>query len=312
MIDIDFETRSKADIMECGAWRYSEDPSTEVLCMQWSVNGAEPELWIPGMPSPSWTTDKKEFIRLGGQVRAHNAAFEQAIWENICISAFGWIFIQPIHWLDTMAQAAAMSLPMSLEDCGAALQLPVVKDTEGKRVMQQLSRPRKPSKDNPKEWMEKEDYPDKFNILYSYCSTDVKAQTAIGNFLPQLTRQERWVWVLDRVINRRGVGIDIDLAHKALEVIDAVETRGIARIKEITGGEVETASQVAKLLNWARNQGVEITSLTKESVSNTLKEGKLPDNVKEVLQIRQMLGKSSTKKIVKMIEAASRLSLIHI
>lgn len=306
MIDIDFETRSKADIMECGAWRYSEDSSTEILCMQWSVNGAEPIIWIPGMPSPSWTKDFNEFKRLGGLIRAHNAAFEQAIWENICVRAFGWIYLDSMHWLDTMAQAAAMSLPMSLEDCGAALQLEVVKDTEGKRVMQQLCRPRKPSKDNPKEWMEKSDYPEKFEILYQYCKTDVKAQTCIGNFLPQLTQKERWVWVLDRIINHRGVGIDIDLAHKALEIINEVESRGIARVKEITNGEVETASQVAKLLNWARSQGVELLSLTKESVATTLKNDKLPDNVKEVLQIRQILGKSSTKKIVKMIEAASK------
>ena len=305
MIDIDFETRSKADIMECGAWRYSEDASTEILCMQWSHNGEEPQNWIPGMPYPKWAVDTNEFIRLGGQIRAHNVAFEQAIWMNICIPSFKWIMIDHRQWIDTMAQAAAMSLPMSLEDCGSALSLPVVKDTEGKRVMQQLSRPRRPSKDNPKEWMEKEDYPEKFDILYKYCSTDVKAQTAIGNFLPQLITKERWVACLDRIINTRGVGIDIDLAHKALEIIDTVEKEGIARIKEITGGVVETASQVAKLLQWARSQGVELTSLTKDSVANTLKDEKLPENVREVLYIRQLLGKSSTKKIVKMIEAAS-------
>lgn len=305
MIDIDFETRSKVDILECGAWRYSEDPSTEVLCMQYSINGADPVLWIPGMPSPSWTKNFEEFKKIGGHIRVHNASFEQAIWENICEKAFGWIHIPFMYWLDTMAQAAATAVPMSLEGCGAALNLAVVKDKEGKIVMQQLSRPRKPTKTNPKEWMEKGDYPDKFRILYEYCSTDVKAQTCIGNFLPQLTTTERWVWVMDRVINRRGVGVDVDLARKTIEVIQEVEKLGLQRLIAITNGEVTSYSQVAKLKEWCVSQGVEIPSVGKEEVQQALSRSDLPENVREALKIRQALGKSSVKKLARMISSAS-------
>ena len=304
MLDLDFEVRSKVSIEDVGAWKYSQDPSTQILCMGWSIDGGPVTVWKPGDPAPDWATDINVFKKKCKTVRAHNAAFEQAIWANICVACFGWVYLEPIHWIDTMAQAAAMSLPMSLEDGGAALQLPVVKDTEGRRVMLQLARPRKPSKDNPKEWMEKEDYPEKFETLYKYNVTDVESQIALGNYLPPLILKERWVWVLDQLINQRGVKIDIELAHKALAIIDEVELRGVKRIKEITNGEVETAGQVAKLLNWARSKGVVITSLTKDSVAETLKDKTLPPEVAEVLYLRQMLGKSSTKKIIKMIEAA--------
>jgi hypothetical protein len=38
VILLDFETASKADLKKVGAWRYAEDPSTEILCACANIN----------------------------------------------------------------------------------------------------------------------------------------------------------------------------------------------------------------------------------------------------------------------------------
>ena len=48
-IVLDFETASFCDLTTAGAWRYAEDPTTEVLCLCWSFLGAEQQFsWRPG------------------------------------------------------------------------------------------------------------------------------------------------------------------------------------------------------------------------------------------------------------------------
>jgi hypothetical protein len=47
MISIDFETRSKTDLIAEGVYNYASCPTTEVICMAYSVNNAPPALWVP-------------------------------------------------------------------------------------------------------------------------------------------------------------------------------------------------------------------------------------------------------------------------
>lgn len=319
MIYIDFETRSRLDIKETGAWKYSLDASTEILCMAWALDDGEVQLYLPGTSErPPWAKDLESFKAHGGVIEAHNAGFEQAIYYNILVRRFGWPDIDRFAWRDSMAQAAAHALPLSLEKCGKALSLSNVKDTEGRLIMLQLSKPRAPTKTNPKEWMEKEDYPEKYERLYSYCMDDVRCERSISKTLPPLTKREQWLWLLDQRINQRGVTCDVDLARKALRIIDQHQEWGVERIKELTGGEITSHSQVIKLKDWVTAQGVtNCPDVRKDTVSKLLSDSKnIPEKVKEVLEIRQALGRSSTKKLEAMISAATpdnkvRYSLLY-
>jgi DNA polymerase bacteriophage-type len=53
MINIDFETRSKTNLLTDGAYNYLADPSTEVICMAWAQDGGKPQLWHPGDEIPA-------------------------------------------------------------------------------------------------------------------------------------------------------------------------------------------------------------------------------------------------------------------
>ena len=95
MIYIDFETRSKADIKNEGAWRYSEDESTEPLCMAFAVMSLPVDIWVPGEVFPR---DLAYYIDQGHLVEAHNAFFEKAIWKNIMVPQYGWPDIPDEQW----------------------------------------------------------------------------------------------------------------------------------------------------------------------------------------------------------------------
>lgn len=373
MITIDFETRSKCDIRKSGAWRYSQDPTTDILCMAYRINKEPVQLWVNprfDLPEnyevtrtqelkkqiesadkriekytgdetkqhlldkahsekqhalsllnadgeyrvkfeyttelPEFTKDIKLFKSLGGIMEAHNASFEQAIWNNILASRYGVFETTPFMWRDSLAVAAMHNLPLALDKAGAALNLSKQKDQEGKRTMLQLSQPRKPTASNTKEWYEPTDYPEKFEELYSYCIDDVDTECHLGWALGQLPQQEQKIWLLDQIINQRGVTIDVDLAHRCLSLIKEHTDKLKAEIKELTNGEVPSPSLVAKLLEWVKSQGVVASDMTKLTVEKLLADESLPSNVRRALEIRQSLSKSSTKKINSMLSCIGK------
>ena len=301
MIDIDFETRSRIDITETGAWKYSEDPSTEVLCMAYKLPGKPTALWLPKSPPPPFVLDQSLIKKYGG-IRAHNASFEQAIWKNVMVPKYGAVDVPIELWHDTMAQCAASSLPMSLGEAGKVLRLDVQKDEEGRRVMLQLSQPRRPSASNPKEWYEFEDAKDKFLTLYKYCINDVDTQTELGDRLPQLSSEENMVWFLDQNINQRGIFIDANLAHKCQDLLETHLKKYNEFVKSVTGVSV---FQVTELRRWVEENGVPTPSLAKANIEALLALPTLPPKVREILDIRNKIGKSSVKKIAAMLSCMS-------
>src|ERR1019366_6652847 len=137
---IDFETASSYDLKQCGAARYAEDLSTEILCLAYSVGGEGAKVWLPG-------GDKAELLSYAANPEvvfiAHNVSFEKAIWRNIMVTDFGFPDIKNSRWHDTMAVAAHKALPQELETLINVLGLAQKKDMEGRKVTLGMSRPDK-------------------------------------------------------------------------------------------------------------------------------------------------------------------------
>lgn len=152
---IDFESRSACSIRLCGSWKYSLNPTTEVLCLAFRLphwTKGRTALWHPAFPQidldeANCADDLAELFRWvidGGLVEAHNAFFERGIWTNIMTPQFGWPKIRAYQWRCSAAKAAAHSLPRSLEDALAAMNIhDVQKDTVGEKVMKSMAKPRK-------------------------------------------------------------------------------------------------------------------------------------------------------------------------
>ena len=148
-----------------------------------------------------------EHIAAGGLINAWNAAFERLCFSKMMGPRYGWPVPKLTQWRCTMAAAYAMSLPGSLDMAAPAIGLDIRKDDAGYRLMLQMSKPRRPRKDEPQQlyWW---DEPEKRQRLGEYCKQDVRVERAVGSRLLPLSDAEQRVWFMDQVINDRGVYVD--------------------------------------------------------------------------------------------------------
>ena len=295
---LDFETASAVDLKEVGAWRYSEDVTTEILCVSYSFDGSV-RTWVPG-------GDPGFLIKLSHDPQylfvAHNAAFEKAIWRNIMVPLYGFPDIPNPRWDDTLAACAMRAIPLDLDRAVLALRLPNRKDKEGSAFTKKLSKPnRKGFYDRSEESLAK---------VYAYCEQDVLAESDLRKCLGQLPNGERNVWLLDQRINERGVLLDLPFIAAAQLVVDRASVPLVEEFTQITG---VLPTQTARFKAWIEDQGVYIDSLNKEAVAALLGEDDedeqtevaeteitLPENVHRALSIRSLVGSASIKKLRRM------------
>lgn len=300
MIYLDFETRSECNLKIAGAWKYSRHPSTEVLCMA-SFN---PEYEnVPDLTKKDEFSHSRLFKLPDETIEAHNAFFEYAIWHNIMVPRYGWPEIPADQWYCSAAKAAYHGLPRKLEDAALALNLPVKKDAEGSRLMKQMSKPRPNWKNNQKgpKWFEDES---QLERLYEYCKQDVATEYALSQALDDLPPMERKLWLLDQTINRRGVYCDVDLAQSAIEIVETLEDKAKAELREITDGEISTPGQLGKIIDWLVGEDLGIPNMQAETVAEFLKRKDLTPKARRILEIRQLHSKSSTRKYQAMLNVA--------
>lgn len=311
---VDFETASACDLKVAGAWRYAEDPTTEILCLSYSINGFTPKLWVPKDTPPILSPEGEELRALALDPEtwfvAHNAGFEKAIWRRIMVEQFGWPDIPNKRWHDTLAMCAMRVIPQDLDHAVQVLRLPVPKDTEGSKHTKALS---KPAKRGPRRgYLDRS--PEALKKTYDYCVQDVRAETLLHQRLGWLPAGERSVWLLDQRINERGVRLDLDFVRAAQRIVDKASVPLLREFAEITGGLAPT--QRDRVLDWCEIEGASVPDLRKDTLARLLGETEdgedfeetddgayyveLPANVRRALEIRQLIGSASIKKLARM------------
>ena len=289
-ISIDFETYSECDIKTAGGYNYAAHPTTEVLCMAWAIDDEAPQLWLPDDPFPEGLSDA---ILDGGEVWAWNAAFERAVWEHWG-TRNGMPYIFPKQWNDTAALAATLALPRALGKCAEVLDLADQKDTRGRFLIQRLCKPYRGERRTDQHLMDE---------LYAYCKQDVVTERAIKNYILKykpMGEHERAVWLLDQAINWRGVGIDVPNVENALDLIIATAERLNASVVDLTWPLSVNVGSRAQVMSWCRDQGYKLGGYDKNAILTALADPALPANVRDVLKVRQTLGKASTSKYLAM------------
>lgn len=103
---------------------------------------------------------------------AFNAAFERN-----CINRFFGLSLKPEGWRCTAVQASMLSLPLSLEGVGKALNLDKKKMSEGKDLIRYFCMPCKPTKANGGRTRNlPSDAPEKWELFKTYCIRDVDVE----------------------------------------------------------------------------------------------------------------------------------------
>jgi DNA polymerase len=294
---IDFETYSELDVRDVGAVRYAQHSSTEILCMSYKLKGQPSKIWAPPVVFPQEVIDHAEN---GGVFEAHNALFECAIWKYILHAKLG-VPVLPRKWVDTLATCAYRALPLGLDKVGEVLNLPIKKDKRGKFLLQKLSKPRKPTKKDPRTRIQDWDLLDE---LYEYCMRDADAEESLGDTIGDLSPEEYRVWKLDQNINWRGVQMDMEAVRAAKKITTEIEDTLTTELIMLTDGEVTTGNQVARMILWLREFDVFVPNLQASTVVELLSAPpeRLPADARRVLEIRQRLSRASTKKLNKILD----------
>ena len=246
---LDYETRSRVDLLKQGVYIYAMSPTTEILWMAWAFNEEEPVLWRPGMDFPARVlAHLVEGARRG--THAHNAAFERLITKHVLTRHVPELeCVRLEHWYCTSAQARARALPASLDNLGRCLGLAIQKDKQGKDLIRKLSIPGLNGKIAWENGVFNED-PVLMDRFGAYCIVDVIAERDAARHSPPLTEEEFEDYVLNEQINDRGIEIDTDFAVGALQYADAEMEEIRIELEDLTDGVITSARQFARIKTW--------------------------------------------------------------
>ena len=293
--DFDFETYSEADLTEVGMVVYSEHPSTEILSLAYNLkNKKGPQLWKPGDILPF---DLFSHMKLGKLIEAWNVAFEWYIWINVAIHKYNFPMIKPIQLRCAMAKARAYGLPGKLDYCAKALGTSS-KDKEGKRLLDKFSRPRKPTKSNPATRIKPQDDIRDAIKLYEYNLQDIKVESEISSRIPDLSEEEHKFWFCERALNRRGFTVDLKAVNDCIAIVEEVTEYYNKQLKKLTNGRLTEASKLAQMKNYLREEyQIDLPDMQEKTIAIFLNKESLPIQVKQILNIRNILNSAAIKKL---------------
>lgn len=249
---LDVETQSCADLREVTLSKYAKDSSTRLAtCVVQLPDG---QFWhYRRDEDPAEKLDELRTLAKEHTFVAHNAPFDAAILQNVLgIEA---------TWFDTLMCARAAGLPGKLGSIGEVLGIGG-KDPHGKRLIEMVCKVKcrggKPDyvTGNKHLW----------DALLAYNITDVERLRDIYEQVKEFVEPE--VMTVDRVINERGIPIDIDLLERLLLTYDENERRCKESFVELTD-DVNPKS-VPQVKAWLNRQGFAIKALNKVVLNDLL------------------------------------------
>lgn len=289
-ISIDLETYSSVDLGKSGVYKYAESEDFEILLFAYSLNDEKVQV----IDLANGEIIPKEILSALNNESIEKWAFN-ANFERVCLSRFLGKRLKPQGWYCTMIWSAYLGLPLSLEKVGEVLKLDKQKMNEGKALIRYFSIPCKPTKTNG---MRTRNLPhhdlEKWSTFKEYNKRDVETEMAIKKKLsafpmPHSEWENYWI---DQNINDRGILIDEVLVNSAIKFDEILREENMDRAIELTG--LENPNSPLQLKEWLNKKGLEIDSLAKKDVESALKNAE--GDIKEVLELRQELSKSSVRK----------------
>lgn len=301
---------SKKGLPSVGMAVYAKHPSTRILSLAYKLPDQYIKVWVPGVNE--FPTDLMVFIDIVNNfIEAWNVGFERWIWEEIAVMHYGFNPIPIIKWRCAAAKSRAFALPPSLGDAGRVLQTVNQKNTDGVRLINKFSCPRNPTLKDDRLRLRPQDDPEDAKLLYQYNIDDVKAEVEISERIPDLSDFELKFWQCDQEINHRGVQIDIVSVLQCIHIIEQAHEKYNAELPKLTGGAVESSSQIARITQWMASLGVVTESLDEEHIDELLKNPLLLPQVRRVLEIRQLIGSAAVKKLYAMLNQVTTEGRLH-
>lgn len=288
-LHLDYETASELDIKKCGAYKYAAHPSTRILMLGWAINDEPEQLWLPHI-DPVMPRQLAMALRDQHVIkRAYNAQFERLITRH-CLG----IEVPIEQWRCTMVMSYYLGFAGKLTQVLNAVGL----EDKDKRGYQLINTFCKPAPKNHKaDWYNWENKPSEWQEFCDYCLQDVHVERQLYHWLCQFPQMQQWdwdQWFLDQRINDRGVPMDTDMAHAAIEIWDQEKANLTQELSEMTGLPKVTRDPFKA---WIKDHtGFELDNLRKDYLAALLKKGDLPDTVAPFIDLwAQKEGKATSK-----------------
>ena len=308
-LSCDIETFSDVDLIRCGVYKYADSPNFEMLLFAYAVDDGDVHIIdIAGgeeLPEKIIQAIKSDTV----VKTAYNAQF-----ERVCLSRYLKLpdgeYLNPQSWYCTAVQAAELALPLSLADVGSVLGLERQKMTEGKELIKYFCVPCKPTKSNGNCTRNRPCHDiNKWETFKKYCMRDVDVERQIADKLKMypISDEEHRLYVLDQIINDRGVLVDSELAEQAVKLNSIQTAVAVEQAYMITG--LENPNSVTQLKQWLKENGVEIESLSKKDVKSLADE--TDGDVSEMLKLRLLMAKTSVKKYEAVIRSVCSDNRVH-
>jgi len=297
----------EVDLKQVGHAKNARDPLTEVMIVSYAIDNGSVKVWDvtenSTMPGDLRTALDDVINGCEAKIVMHNAPYDIA---QMRFSLPDAVTI-PLHKVkDTSVMARRLALPAALGELGQVLGIreDLQKLKEGKRLIQKFCKPRAVSKYNSATRWTRVNAKEDWAKFVEYAAFDIHAMREIFKTLTDVGRynNEDDLWVLDQVINERGIPIDVESIQNAQALVERELERFNERIYRLTGGFVATAAQRDKLLHWLHSQRINAAGVTKQDIADLLSRNDLPDRVREVCEIRQQSSKTSTSKLKKMLQ----------
>lgn len=295
-LSIDLETYSDVDIKKAGAHAYVRSPEFQILLNAYQFWGEMQEPVVMDYSQenvlPKWFVDA--LLDPNVIKHAYNATF-----EYICFCRALNMELPKECWRDTMLHSLYCGYPASLDAAGKAVGLSEDKQklATGKALIRYFCNPCKATKANGGRTRNYPQHdPEKWEMFKAYNKQDVVTEMEIERRLsdipvPDMVQKQ---WVSDLIINCRGVAVDMPLVDGALDIALKAKQTLTDEAIELTG--LDNPNSVQQLSAWlSEHTGANVDNLRKDTVSSMLKADNEP-YVERVLEIRQELGKTSTKK----------------
>lgn len=299
-LSIDLETYSPLNLSKTGVYPYAAHPDFEILLFGYAVDDGSVQ--VVDLATGEELSDEivAALVDPGVVKWAFNASF-----ERVCLSS--WLhrhqpkllpqgsFLDPAQWRCSMIWAAYLGMPMSLDQVAKVLNLTVKKDTAGKKLIRQFCTPATPNLINKgaRRNLPSLD-PEGWKAFIDYNRRDVEVEQAIHTRLAKFpVPDEEWeAYSLDQRINDAGIKLDATLVDAAVTLDEKHRNATLARAQELTG--LENPNSPIQLKDWLTQNGCPLDSLKKAEVETALEDA--TGVVKEILQLRGDLAKSSVKK----------------
>ena len=286
-IHLDLETYSECDLKASGAFRYSEDPSTEILIASYSLGDAEPV--VVDLTKPGHMVELRPLflaITEGHTVCAHNSQFERLMWENVAKFP---VTPKPGQWSCTAARARALAIPGSLAGAAGALKLQINKDARGQALIDMFSKPQRKG-GRIHSYHRPEDFAD----FMEYCQQDVRVEMELDRILPELSFIEHEIFTLDFKINKAGLPVNMELVNKADDFVGEYSEILLKKSMEIAGVR---PTQLEKTKDYLKSRGYTLPNMQAPTVEAFAKTPGLPEDLVRLMDYRIELSRAGTKKL---------------